>query len=100
MRRTTAPSPTVPLQPWPVEVRTAPIRRCVGLTSTAIFRRWAPGDSGPEGRCRLCAVCTAHDDACLILVDEYVPPEQAALFSAADLLARRGFDPEDFDPPV
>jgi hypothetical protein len=70
----------IPIQPMPVVTRVAHFR-ILGRTITAIMRQWKPGDSGPGGRCRLCARCSAHDDGCLIQVNRLVARDEAPLFA-------------------
>ena len=76
----TARQTILPFQPHPVRTRVAHLRRG-GERITAIFRRWKPGDSGPQGRCRLCPACTAYADGCLLLIAAHIPRESAPLFS-------------------
>ncbi|AGA31643.1 hypothetical protein [Singulisphaera acidiphila] len=59
--------------------------RVPGFVVTSIARLWRPGDSGPEGVCRLCERCFAKDDMCVIMVAKYVPPDQAADFSTVGM---------------
>ncbi|MGZ5996118.1 MAG: hypothetical protein ACXWN0_10595 [Isosphaeraceae bacterium] len=63
---------TVPFQPRPVALK---VGELAGVT--AIFRRWSPGDAA---RCRLCDVCAARDDACLLLTSARLEPHELPLF--------------------
>lgn len=75
-----APPATIALQPHPV--RTRVVRLAIaGHVVTSIYRDWRPGDSGPDGRCRLCERCTAHGDGCLIQISREVSAEEAPLVS-------------------
>lgn len=65
-------------QPRPVETRCAAMP-CGLQTVTAIYRRWAPGESR---QCRLCPACGAQDDACLILVNQRVEASETPLYDA------------------
>jgi hypothetical protein len=75
----------VPFQPRPTRTKVSHYRSAEGEAVTAIARMWAPGQSGPQGRCRLCRNCTARDDSCLIQVGVFVPREDAELFALASL---------------
>lgn len=63
----------LPDQPEPIECSKT---RLNGVT--AIARLWAPGDTA---RCRLCEVCTARGDLCVVGTTEQIPDEEMWLFS-------------------
>ncbi|WP_422930875.1 hypothetical protein [Singulisphaera sp. PoT] len=73
-------SPTIPLQARPVATRVNWLR-VDGKLVTAIARQWGDGDTGHAGRCHLCPACGARENLCLLLVDGYVPREEAPLFT-------------------
>ena len=52
-------------------------------STTAIFRRWNRGDSGPSGSCTRCFQCYAYSNACLMTVPGRVARSQAADYSPA-----------------
>lgn len=67
-------------QPLPLRAR----RVVFGVGSkvvTAVMRHWRPGDSGPNGRCKLCPTCRAYEDACLIVINREVPRGEISLLS-------------------
>lgn len=65
-----------PLQPHPL--RTMVTHYDTGFeVITTINREWAPGDSGPEGRCSRCVNCIARGDRCQMSVGADVPRSEA-----------------------
>jgi hypothetical protein len=78
---------TVPIQPEPLKTWVTHFR-VLGWMVTAIGRSWRPGESGPDGRCTLCARCTAHGDGCLVVVGQYVAEDLAPGFSTRTLVDR------------
>ncbi len=67
--------------------------QCLASTQrgiTAIARVWAPGD---VPRCRLCPVCTADGDFCLVTTEDKVNDGDGAW-----LFARRGPPARDVAP--
>lgn len=69
-------------RPYPRLTLVANLR--VGSTPvTAITRLWNPGDAA---RCRRCPTgrCSAHKDACQVLVGERVEPKEAPDYMAGD----------------
>jgi hypothetical protein len=54
-------------------------------TATKISRTWPEGSTGEAGGCRLCDRCRAKDDKCMMIVDMYVFPEMAGMFSTVGL---------------
>jgi hypothetical protein len=79
--------PSVAMQPAPIDHDVC--HYTSGRPITAIVRRWAPGDSGPGGRCRLCRSCCARNDLCLIVVGRHVARDEAPLFSTVGLRDQR-----------
>ena len=67
-------------QPRPLLVRVVHFRM-LGGWMTAIMRHWGPGDSGKQGRCKLCPECRAYDDGCLTVVGGLVAKSEASLYS-------------------
>jgi hypothetical protein len=67
-------------QPRPLHTKTA-YYRLGSTTITSIARIWAEGDSGPEGRCRLCEQCTASHGLCIISVRAEIARPSCPLFS-------------------
>lgn len=65
-------------QPFPEETRTASHQTSDGPV-TAIFRRWRKGD---VALCSLCRLCSARDDACLVVVNGLHGPQEAALLDS------------------
>lgn len=78
--------PILAPQPSPIDTRVAYLRHVAG-TATALYREWRDGETE---MCRLCprGQCCASDDACLILVDRFIPREQLQLFSTAGLVSQ------------
>jgi hypothetical protein len=66
--------------PHPTLVRRAYFRLPGGWV-TAIMRHWAPGDSGPGGRCKLCPECHAGEDGCMVMVGRWIEKDDAPLYS-------------------
>jgi hypothetical protein len=77
------------MQPLPVATRSCRFRTPGGQVVTAIVRQWKPGDSGPQGRCRLCPECSAYDDCCLMTIGRHVTAEDAPLVSVNGLRLQR-----------
>ena len=80
--KTTHPA-TLPFHPKPIDTQVTHMPTGHG-TVTSIARRWPPGAAAS---CRLCAGCTARNDACLISIDGYVSEEEAPAFSSRGLIA-------------
>ena len=65
----------------------------MGQIVTAIMRHWKRGDSGPNGRCRLCEKCSAYEQGCLFIAKGVVPRgDSAAFFSTIGKRITRGRD--------
>jgi hypothetical protein len=60
-------------QPYPIECNIS-----VKAGITAIARAWKPGDTS---KCRLCEVCTARGNLCVVQTSRDVDDEAAWLFS-------------------
>lgn len=69
-------------QPTPKTTRVAHLKTRSGEMITAVTREWNPGDSGPDGACRLCDSCRAYGDACLIIAGWFVSRVEAPTLSA------------------
>jgi hypothetical protein len=69
---------TLPIRPLPIRCMTARVRLDNGQLMTAITRIWRDGDTP---RCRLCPVCTADDNLCVILTNTFKPGDVARSFS-------------------
>lgn len=83
----------LPLQPYPLLTRVCHLEMGDGVV-TAIGRTWEDGD---PARCRLCTKCEAVQNACLLMVDFFVPRSSAPLFSLAAAYA--GSWPVEVAPP-
>jgi hypothetical protein len=70
-------------QPEPLQTRVTHLRTAVGWVTT-IYRAWGPGDTGPDGACRLCRECVAYSNGCMVSILTYVPRDEAPLFSILD----------------
>jgi hypothetical protein len=82
-------------QPRPIDFELVVVRVTPGRTQefvTALYRRWAPGDTA---KCRLCRFCVAHNDGCLMVISEGISREDAPLFDVTGL----AFDPSAVIPP-
>jgi hypothetical protein len=69
---------TLPMRPMPVRCMTARVQLDAGQLWTAITRVWLDGDTS---RCRLCPLCTADDNLCVILTNTFKPGDVARSFS-------------------
>jgi hypothetical protein len=70
-----------PETPRPTRTRVAHLK-LGSLIITAIMRHWKPGDSGEDGRCRLCPKCHASEGGCLIVLDKGVSRAEAPLYDS------------------
>lgn len=71
----------IPCQgPTAVRCWTSQFRTETSQVVTAIWRTWKPGDTA---RCRLCPVCTASGDECLIQTDAKLGAADPRSFSTA-----------------
>jgi len=76
--------PTIlPFHPKPIGLHVAHMPMGDGQVVTSIVRRWR---EGATAGCRLCLNCGARDNVCLVLVDQYVPREEADAFSTRGLV--------------
>jgi hypothetical protein len=69
---------TLPMRPLPIRCLMSSFQTETGQVVTAITREWKPGDTP---RCRLCTVCTAHNNRCLVQTDTFKPGDVAQSFS-------------------
>ena len=83
--KTTHPA-TLPFHPKPIGLHVAHMPMGGGRTVTSIVRHWR---EGATAGCRLCVNCGAKGDVCLVVVDQYVPREEAAAFSTRGLVWKR-----------
>lgn len=72
---------TLPMRPMPRWCMTSSFQTETGQTVTSISRGWKPGDTP---RCRLCTVCTAHDNRCIVQTDTFKAGDVATTFSIVD----------------
>lgn len=89
-KKTSCSVAVIPLHVEPIRTKPA-YYRIGGHVITSIARNWRDGDSGPDGRCRLCDECTAEDGLCNIIVKarEPIPRELCHLFSTVGLKRHR-----------
>lgn len=79
-------NPTIiSIQPEPMATRVVYFR-FLGFVVTAIMRHWKSGDSGPNGRCRLCPKCKAYGDGCLMIFGKKIAREDAGLVTSIGLV--------------
>jgi hypothetical protein len=81
------PMATVVIQAYPIWHQ---LTRFVhaGEEISIIARLFETGDSGKDGRCHLCPLCTHDGVGCTVVVNRRVPSEDAPLFSLKDEIER------------